>query len=125
MLINLSNHPSNNWGSGQRNAAAAYGKILDLKFPLIQADDTSEDIDDLVSKKMKEVLRLLSASDDKNHAVMVEGEFVFTYRMVNALKEKQIRALAAVTQRIVKEEKQSDGSIRKISEFRFEGFREY
>ena len=37
-FINHTNHPSSRWEEGQRQAAEAYGTIVDLPFPRIPAD---------------------------------------------------------------------------------------
>lgn len=125
MFINMSNHPSKNWGVSQRKSAEQYGRIMDIPFPRITTTASSEEIDELVKEKTSAVQENIDGSKDSVNAVMVEGEFVFTYRMVCSLKKIGILALAAVTQRVVMEEVQPDGTIEKLSKFQFEGFREY
>lgn len=125
MFINMSNHPSINWGAKQRETAEQYGRIWDIPFPRITTSASSEEIDELVREKTNAVQKVIANSKDSADAVMVEGEFVFTYRMVCSLKKIGILTLAAVTQRVVKEEMQADGTIEKLSKFQFEGFRKY
>ena len=50
MLINLSNHPSSNWSGDQLDAAKKYGEIVDLQFPNISPDASSNQIAVLVNE---------------------------------------------------------------------------
>lgn len=125
MFVNLSNHPSEGWSTEQLKEAGKYGSVVDIAFPQVDTKAGSEEINDLVVGKYNEISSALADKGDKINVVMVEGEFVFTCRMVTLLKEKGIKTVAAVTARETSEEKQPDGSVKKISKFRFEGFREY
>lgn len=125
MFINLSNHPSEGWGNEQIEEAQKYGDIVDVAFPQIAVSADSSDIDDLANEKYAEICNILKGHQDESNAIMVEGEFVFTYRMVTILKSAGMHVVVAVTQRISSEELQPDGEIKKYSRFRFEGFREY
>lgn len=125
MFINLSNHPSDRWGTEQYKEAHKYGYIVDIAFPQVAFDATSDDIDELVQEKHKEIFGFLMDHENEENVLMVEGEFVFTFRMVTRFKAEGMTVVAAVTQRISSEERQQDGSIRKISRFKFEGFRKY
>ena len=119
MFINVSNHKSSGWGQRQREAAEIYGEIVDIPFPPISSDYTSEEIDELVAQYLKKIQKY----DDP--VAMVQGEFVFTYRLVSELKAAGILALAGCTDRKVFEEKQPDGTVKKTSVFEFTRFREY
>lgn len=126
MLINLTNHSSDRWGKRQLEQAEKYGEIRDLPFPLIRAACTSEEIDGLVVKYLAEIQNILNESDGTGRdAVMIQGEFVFTFRMVTALKKQGLTAIASITERKTDEEILSDGSVRKVSLFEFQGFRRY
>lgn len=125
MFINISNHPSAGWGTRQKKEAEIYGEIVDIPFPSISFTDSSENINQKVETAAAEIFSLLSGRGDPRNAVMAEGEFVFTYRLVCVLKRRGICVLAAKTRRIAEEHKNPDGSISKISRFQFEGFREY
>jgi len=124
MFVNLSNHASDNWPEEEKNAAKRYGDIIDVAFPSIPVDITSEQMDVLVDEYAEKLHALLS-SDVEDDAVMIQGESVFAYRMVVRLKKDHIRALAAVTERKSHEETLPDGTVRKVSLFVFNGFREY
>lgn len=119
MFINLSNHPSAAWDPDQMRAAEKYGKVVDLRFPDVSPEAGSSEIDALVEKYLSEIVKC----DDP--VVMVQGEFVFTYRMVTALKSRGIKAVAATTGRVAEEEKRPDGTVVKTSKYKFSQFREY
>lgn len=75
-FINLSNHRSVNWCNAQRQAAESYGEIVDIPFPQVSPKADSEEIDKLID----EYLETLSKHDVS--AIMLQGEFVFTFRLV-------------------------------------------
>ena len=51
MLINLSNHPSSNWGEKQKQSAIAqYNEIVDIPFPQIAPAATIEDVLELAEE---------------------------------------------------------------------------
>lgn len=119
VFINLSNHPSDKWSAVQRNAAQCYGRIVDIRFPQIEPDADSKAIDELV----KEYLERLSCYEIA--AVMLQGEFVFTYRLVSELKRRNITVLSACARRVALESFSDSGTTLRESEFAFVQFREY
>lgn len=119
VFINLSNHSSENWSEEQRLAAEKYGDIVDVPFPQIPAAADGCDIDEQVN----EYLGILSKYETA--AVMLQGEFVFTYRLVSALKERRITVLAACSERVSYEFADKDGNTQRTSKFVFVKFREY
>ena len=58
-------------------------------------------------------------------AVLCQGESVYVFHLVTMLKTAGIMVLAACSERMVKEKRREDGAVEKVSEFVFEGFREY
>lgn len=118
-FINVSNHVSDNWSEAQLSAARAYGEIVDMSFPAVSPYAESEEIDALV----REYLDRISAFDVA--VVMLQGEFVFTYRLVNALKSKGVKVLSACSERKVTERLDNEGRTQRISVFEFVQFREY
>lgn len=118
-FINLSNHNSSKWNDAQLSTARAYGEIVDIPFPIISPSANSEEIDLLV----QEYLDRLSGFDIA--AVMLQGEFVFTYRLVSTLKSKGITVLSACSERKVVERIDSEGRTQRESVFEFVQFREY
>lgn len=119
MLLNISNHPSELWGSKQLDAAHQYGEVIDIPFPPIPAEATSAEID----QKVDEYLQKVRTYD--HPVVMIQGEFVFTFRLVSALKKENITVLASATRREVEEQYHEDGTTTKTTVFSFQGFREY
>jgi hypothetical protein len=124
MFINLSNHSSEKWSNKQLEEAKKYGDVMDMPFPQISTELTSADIDALVFEYYLKIKELRRDEEKKPFVVMVQGEFVFTYRLISALKNEEIIAVAARTERVVKEIVE-DGITKKISEFNFAGFMEY
>ena len=58
-------------------------------------------------------------------AVLVAGEFTFTFMLVDKLLKDGITVLSTCSKRITKEEKKPDGTNEKITVFVFECFRPY
>lgn len=122
MLINLSNHPSKNWSNEQLDISMqTFGEIIDIQFPVIDPAFSENDIVLLAEEYSHRLFETISKSNDKINAVHLMGEFSFTYRLTNILKEKGIKVICSTTQRNTIIDK--DG--KKISEFKFVRFREY
>lgn len=119
MFLNISNHPSKLWGERQLRAAQQYGKIIDISFPQISSESTSSEIDQLVTEYLEKI-RVY-----QHPVVMVQGEFVFTFRLVTALKKEGYTVLAGVSDRKTTEIQREDGTSIKTAEFVFRGFRVY
>lgn len=119
MFVNLSNHPVSGWMREQIEAAREFGDIVDLPFPEVSPFADSEEIDRIVEDYYERVLAFGEPT------VMLMGEQVVTYRLVNRLKDAGLRVVASCSERRAEEEKQPDGTIKKLSVFRFVRFREY
>ena len=119
VFINLSNHRSDKWGDAQLSAARTYGEIIDIPFPMISPSANNEEIDALVREYLDKL------SDIDISAVMLQGEYVFVYRLVSALKSKGITVLSACSERKVMEHFDRDGRTQRESIFDFVQFREY
>lgn len=119
IFINHTNHPSARWSSEQISAARAYGDIVDVPFPVISPNATAEDVSELVQNNLKKLLELEPV------AVLCQGEYSYTFAMVESLKNLGVKVLAATTERVTAEEILADGSTRHVSTFRFVQFREY
>lgn len=118
VFINHTNHPAASWSPEQKQAALAYGPIMDFAFPELSANYTKKQIAELTQKSFAQILAMHPS------AVLCQGEFTYTYGLVKLLKEKGIPALAACSERIAHEEQQG-GISRKVSYFQFVQFREY
>lgn len=114
-LINLSNHPSQNWPDNQKvTAQSLFGKVEDLPFPPIDPKADAESLQATVRDFFDQIVVRQPA------AVHLMGEMTFTFALVNLLKDAGIPCVASTTERIVTEE---DG--KKIVQFQFIQFREY
>lgn len=120
MFINLSNHSSLNWSKEQKEEALKYGEIADIPFPLVAPEWDSEYYDRMADKYVNIILEM-----DDSPVVMVQGEFILTYRIITCLKARNIRCIAAVTKREVEESVDGEGRMIKTSVFKFEEFMEY
>ena len=118
-FINHTNHPSANWSAAQLSAAEAYGAVEDIPFPAIEPAADTEEIRELVKENLKKIL----ASEPA--VVLCQGEFNYTFEMVERLKEIGVPVMAATSKRVVSVEIQADGSTKQISTFKFVRFREY
>lgn len=119
MFINLSNHPSENWQPNQYTSAEKYGKVIDIPFPQIDTTITEKQINELVKEYRSKILNM------KPSAILVGGEFTFTYQLVNALLQENINVIIPVSERKTIERKLPNGTIEKIAKFNFKGWRKY
>ena len=116
MFINHSNHPSEQWDEAQRKEAESYGTIVDMPFPAVNPNHTSDEVQEMVNQNGERILQ------EKPSVVMVQGEFTYTYKMVDFLKKHHIKAVAATSERLVKT--LEDGKTKQV-EFNFVQFREF
>lgn len=119
IFINHTNHPSTRWSDEQLSAAQAYGEIFDMVFPAVNPSATAEEVRQLAQRNAEKILELEPA------AVLCQGEFNYTFALVERLKSSGVKVVAATSERIVISEILPDGSTRQISTFRFVQFREY
>lgn len=119
IFVNHTNHPSSGWTDAQRQAASAWGEIMDLPFPNVPAEAKEEEICRLACEQAGYIASLHPA------AVLCQGESCYTYAMVDSLLHQGIRVLAACSQRQVREYRTADGQLRRDSAFEFVQFREY
>ena len=118
-FINHTNHLSLKWSEEQLSAARIYGEIVDVPFPAVNPAASAEEVRELVGENLERILSF------KPQAVLCQGEFSYTFAMVERLKNLGMTVVAATTERVSHEEILSDGSTRRISNFRFVQFREY
>lgn len=123
ILINISNHPSAQWSTRQKETAEkSFGNIVDEPFPVVDPLWSSEQIIDEVER----FIDLLKAKYDPlhTHAFHVMGEFTFCFALVTRLIELGAEVYASTTQRRVVEEAFGDVT-RKVTLFEFVQFRKY
>jgi hypothetical protein len=121
MLINLSNHKSENWEKSQKEAAIIeFGEIVDIEFPQINPEWDNAKIQELAKEYHNRILIELSNIAGKHNAVHLMGETVFCFVLANLLKKAGVKCVASTTKRNAKE---SNGI--KTSSFEFVKFRKY
>ena len=118
-FINHTNHPSSRWEEGQKREAEGYGTLVDLAFPAIPPDWSKDEVCRLAEENARTILARKPA------AVLVQGEFSYTFALVSILKEAGIPTLSACSERHVSERTDENGEIVRESRFAFRGFRTY
>jgi isopentenyldiphosphate isomerase len=121
MLLNLSNHPFENWSENQKALAKKlYGSVADVPFPQIDPHADEKEISKLAEEFFQICMRELGESRDEKNAVHLMGEFTFVFKLAKKLISNGIEVIASTTERVATE---SNG--KKISEFKFVRFRRY
>ena len=118
LLINLSNHSSTNWDKKQCEAALAYGEIINLPFPDIDADKDECNIESLVDDYYN---RILALNNDHEVTVHLMGEMTFTFALVSKLHDANIDCVASTSKRNVIEIEPGHKEV----QFQFVRFRKY
>ncbi|MFM2392284.1 MAG: hypothetical protein RLZZ546_261 [Bacteroidota bacterium] len=115
MLLNLSNHPFENWSDSQKQAAIdRFGSVQDLAFPNIDPEFTKDEITDLVREY------IIKAQSFHPNCIHIMGELTFTFSFVSFCRYIGVKCFASTTHRIVEE---IDG--KKVTTFDFKQFRPY
>lgn len=115
MLINFSNHPTEQWSATQVKAAEEiYKTIVDVNFPDVNPEINKEQIIQLAQKYVNQIVEL------KPQAVHIMGEMNFTFVCLTVLKSLKIKCIASTTRR-----NSTLNANKKTSEFEFVQFREY
>jgi hypothetical protein len=118
MLINLSNHPSAAWQAAQLDAAAVYGKVIDVPFPDIDPNGDETYIQSLCEEYLERICQVMQGEPITVH---VMGEVTFTHNLVNILQTKGVKCIASTTERVVND----SGNGVKEALFVFSRFRKY
>lgn len=103
----------------QRIASKIYGEIADLPFPFISPYLESKEIDEIVEEHFKKVI-----SYDQP-VVLLQGEFIFSYRLTQRLKENGYKVIAARSDRRTVEFIDKYDYTDRRSEFEFVDYLEY
>lgn len=128
MLINLSNHSSDEWGLEQTNAGLGeFQHTEDIPFPTINPYATTEEVYELAEEYFYRCLAMFEDyaetidQDFYHFTVHIQGEFTFTYALVNMLKAEGIPCVTSTF-----ECKAIDlGNGKKEAQLTFAQFREY
>lgn len=117
MLINLSNHPHDQWSSEQLDTAQKYyGYVEDIRFPMIPPSWNMEK----VRMKVDEVLETIRLQySTKDYTILVAGEQSFIVDFMMKCQRNKISCITATSERTVV--KNEDGS--KNVRFKFVRFR--
>ena len=118
MLINLSNHPQSIWDKQQLQAATEFGKLVDLPFPLVDADGDEGYIDRLANEY---VIKVQQIGEGKRVTVHLMGEMTFTFALLSKLQAMGIPCIASTTRRMVVEDQPGHKDVT----FQFVRFRYY
>ena len=119
MFINLSNHSSDKWSEKQTKKAKEEGEIIDIPFPAVDPYGTDTYLNELVEEYCSKIMQW------ENPVVMLQGEYLFTYRLVNRLKSLGIKVVAGCSERRTIEYIDESGNTVRKSEFEFVDFKEY
>lgn len=121
MLINLSNHPYEQWSELQKQAAQAFGECVDLPFPAVDPWGDEHYIAQLAEEYRQRVHRLAEKSAGESVAVHLMGEMTFTYALLQMLREDGVACIASTTERMSTDLGDGQKEIR----FEFVRFRNY
>lgn len=117
-LINFSNHPSAAWSTEQLAAAARYGEIIDITFPLVDPNADEAEINRLADQCVAQIVHGRNIRDTTVH---IMGEFTLCYAVINRLHMLGVRCLASCTHRDVTYPTPETKQVH----FHFTRFREY
>ncbi len=122
MLINLTNHPYNDWSDKQKLAAKSrYGYVVDISFPEIAPQLTKQKVLEISKHYAKLCIDELRDDSLNDKAVHIMGEMTFCYQVISMLKRQEIKCIASTSNRIVRELPNSTKEVI----FNFVRFREY
>lgn len=119
VFINHTNHPSAQWSEEQLQAARQYGDVVDLPFPQIEAGLSEAEVHDMAEAAAGRIAVL------KPSAVMVQGEFTYSYALIRLLQAAGIRVVAACSERQTIAALNERQETVKKSVFKFVQFRVY
>ena len=118
MFINLTNHPSSEWGMIQKNAAIEqYGNIIDLPFPAVAPDWSELMIQERADEYFHKCVELIGV-EKSGSAVHLAGELSFCFYLAQLLLHEGYTCVTSTTKRIV----ETHGNVKK-STFQFCCFR--
>ena len=104
MLVNLSNHPSSEWPTSQREAALRLeSSIVDVPFPDVDPRIDGVEFEELAQETVRRVMAAEARS------AMVQGEPTMVFMVVRMLREARVRCYAATTERDSFEELAQNG----------------
>jgi hypothetical protein len=119
VFINHTHHNSQNWSPAQLQAAEDYGTVVDIPSPDIEASWDEQQVVALAEEYAEKIVALHPAG------VLCQGEFTYTYAVVQRLQKAGIPVMAACSKRQVEEITDKEGNTKRMSLFQFIRFRRY
>lgn len=116
-LVVLSNHPPTNWSEEMKKG---WDEIIYIPHPHIPPDMSREELEKLAQVYVEELFSYNDSCLDTYFTI--QGEYLFTLLVTLGLLERGVeldKFIYPTTQRVSKEELQSDGSIKKVQFFKF------
>lgn len=93
VFVNHTNHPFENWSDEQMEAARQYGEVIDVNFPAVEAGWDEAAVDSLARENARCILAMQPS------AVLVQGEFTYSYALIGYLLKAGADVLAACSER--------------------------
>lgn len=119
VFINHTNHPLAGWSEEQLQTARQYGDIMEVAFPQIEAVWDEAEVDSLARENAGRILAL------KPSAVLVQGEFTYSYAIIGYLLQAKVDVLAACSERCTECFVNEQQETVKRSVYKFVRFRSY
>jgi hypothetical protein len=119
MLINFTNHKSQNWSAEQLAASQIYGNVFDMPFPEVDPSEDEAYISDLANLYAAQIAELNPT------AVLCQGEMTLAFALVSKLCEYGVMTIAACSKRKVIETRGANGETVKCATFVFTRYRKY
>jgi len=120
MLINLTNHPFEQWNDTQKQAAMQFGECVDLPFPFVDPTADKTEIDALSDQYLEKILDM-AQNEDAEIVVHLMGEMSFVYTLLEKLRVRNILSVLSTTERVSVD--LGDGE--RVIKFNFVRFRSY
>jgi len=121
MLINLSNHPFEDWDKKQKEVALSkYGRVEDLPFPEVDPAADTQTIAQLADHYLTSCIGKFGKAVQTTNAIHISGEPCLLFHFVTIAKAKGINCICSTTKRMV-----SNQGNTKTMVFNFVNFRNY
>lgn len=121
MLINLSNHPYNQWNTLQQQAAQVFGECVDLPFPAVDPAGDEHYIRKFALEYREKVHQLAAQKESESVTVHLMGEMTLTFALLQMLQIDGIPCIASTSERMSIDL----GNEQKETRFAFVRFRYY
>ena len=121
MLINLSNHPFENWETAQKETALKlYCSVVDIPFPDVDPAINTEAVVRLCTEYLSKCISIFGKLFQPMDAIHITGEHCFVFQFVTIAKAQGLPCVCATTNRFVTYKDNI-----KVPGFQFVQFRNY